>query len=60
MRGSSEIRRTQNPGDCSANTTHAVRMRTTHAVRMHYASVYASVVAEKGPFQGTRIHISGF
>jgi len=53
MRGSSEIHRTPNPVDCSANTTHAVRTRTTLALPMHYASLYASVVAERRSFQGT-------
>jgi len=58
MRGSSQIHRTQTPAYCSANTTHAVRMLITHALRMHYASLYASAVAEKGPFQDTGIPIS--
>ena len=57
MRGFSEIHRTQNPAHYSANSTHAVRMLTTLALSMHYASLYASVVAEKGPFQDTRIPI---
>jgi hypothetical protein len=60
MRGSSEIHRTQNPAPYSATTTHAIRSRTTHALRMHYASLYASVVAKKWPFQGTTIHMSCF
>lgn len=55
MRGFSEIHRTQNPAHYSANTTHAVRMPTTLALSMHYASLFASVLAEEQPFQDTRI-----
>ena len=57
MTGVSEIHRIPNPDDCSAETTHAVRTRTTLALRMHCASLYASAVAEKGPFQDTRIPV---
>jgi hypothetical protein len=57
MTGFSEIHRTRNPGLYSANTTHALRMLTTLALSMHYASLYASVVAQRRPFQGTTIPI---
>ena len=58
MRGFSEFGGNQNPGHCSGRHTHAVRMHTTRAIRMHYASIYASVVAEKCPSAGTMIPLT--